>query len=497
LTGEEVLEVTQNMIVAAKYDLNSYTVKFLNWDGSVLREQSVEYGAAAEAPEIGDPPQDGMLFKSWSGLGTHEFVAEDLTLTPIPMFTDTVAAPVADAEAAGLSITVIPEVTKAAAVTASPAPGALASGATVTLSTATAGATIRYTTDGGEPSAASTLYTAPIAITAAVTIKAKAFKDGLTESDTLTAAYTVTAAPPPATVAVTGVSLDRSTASLAVNASLTLVPTISPANAANKSVSWTSSNTAVATVAGNGLVTGVAAGTATITVTTADGGKTASCGVTVSAAGQPGAPAITVGSVTGRAGGTVTIPVTIANNPGIAGFTLELAFDKNVLVPVSISPGAGIGSVTSNIQSGVGLSTLDRVTANWADSNGMDDDGELFSVTFQIKQDASAGATSIVLTYRHDNDIASTSGEGYVNPDVTNGTLSVVEFLFGDLNSDNKVNSLDAVKLARYLAKWSATVMSPAELAAADVNADGKVNSLDAVRLARYLAKWAGVTLGE
>ena len=82
-------------------------------------------------------------------------------------------------------------------------------------------------------------------------------------------------------VAVTGVTIDQSTLSLAIDASAQLVATVLPADAANKSVSWSSSNAAVATVNANGNVKAVAAGTATITVTTTDGAKTATCAVTV------------------------------------------------------------------------------------------------------------------------------------------------------------------------------------------------------------------------
>ena len=74
---------------------------------------------------------------------------------------------------------------------ATPAGGEVTSGATVALSCATAGATIRYTTDGSVPDETSTAYSTPIAVTEAVTIRAKAFKSGLTASAVLTVDYTV------------------------------------------------------------------------------------------------------------------------------------------------------------------------------------------------------------------------------------------------------------------------------------------------------------------
>lgn len=81
-------------------------------------------------------------------------------------------------------------------------------------------------------------------------------------------------------VSVTGVSLDKTSAELEVGDTLKLTATIEPANATNQNVSWSSSNVEVATVE-NGTVTAKAAGTAVITVKTADGGKEAACTVTV------------------------------------------------------------------------------------------------------------------------------------------------------------------------------------------------------------------------
>lgn len=85
-------------------------------------------------------------------------------------------------------------------------------------------------------------------------------------------------------VTVTGVTLDKTTMDLVAGNSATLKATVAPENATSKTVTWASSNTAIATVDTTGKVTAVAPGTATITATAADGsGKTATCKVTVTA----------------------------------------------------------------------------------------------------------------------------------------------------------------------------------------------------------------------
>lgn len=89
------------------------------------------------------------------------------------------------------------------------------------------------------------------------------------------------------TIPVESVTLDRTKMDLSADITFSLSATVQPQNATNQRISWTSSDESVATVDSEGNVHCVAPGTATITVTTADGGKTASCFVTVK---DPSAP---------------------------------------------------------------------------------------------------------------------------------------------------------------------------------------------------------------
>ena len=117
-----------------------------------------------------------------------------------------------------------------------------------------------------------------------------------------------------ATGVVTGVTMSPTTALIPVSATSQLTATVAPSNATNKSVTWTTSNTAIATVSSTGLVTGVASGNATITVTTADGSKTATCAVTVTPLPSGLSGNVTAEFWTGISGTTIpAIPTTVAN----------------------------------------------------------------------------------------------------------------------------------------------------------------------------------------
>ena len=162
-------------------------------------------------------------------------------------------------------------------------------------------------------------------------------------------------------VKVTGVSLNKTSVTILAGLSETLEATVTPANADNKNVTWSSSDAAVATVNATGVITAVKAGTATITVTTADGSKTATCTVTVTAfvavtdiTGTPtaiiaGTPLTLTATVapTNATNKTVTWSVANAGTTGasISGNTLNTTAAGTATVRATVTNGA---TVTTN-----------------------------------------------------------------------------------------------------------------------------------------------------
>jgi len=89
----------------------------------------------------------------------------------------------------------------------------------------------------------------------------------------------------PEAINVTGISLDISEDTLDINCSVQLTATITPVDATDKSIAWSTSDATIASVSTSGLVTGLGGGKATITATTNDGGFTATCEVLVNGKG--------------------------------------------------------------------------------------------------------------------------------------------------------------------------------------------------------------------
>ena len=195
---------------------------------------------------------------------------------------------------------------------------------------------------------------------------------------------TPTPTPTPTTVAVTGVTLNKATLTLVEGSAETLAASVSPDNASNKSVSWKSSATDIATVDGSGKVTAVKAGSATITVTTADGGKTATCSVTVT---EQAKIVIT--------GNTAKVPV----SGGTAEFPIQ--YNTSYTIEIESSAQSWLHFVeTRAMQSGTLVFSVDanKGEARTGKATVKDNDGKVEPITLTFEQEPYIAVTSVQLS---------------------------------------------------------------------------------------------------
>ena len=282
------------------------------------------------------------------------------------------------------------------------------------------------------------------------------------------------------TVSVGGISLDKSTATIDVGDILNLTATVSPSNATNKAVTWTSSDSSVATVT-NGTVTALKTGTTTITATTVDGSKTATCVVTVEDPNYAisGARYEVIG-VTGTVGTTVEVYVSIADNPGIVSLRNTITYDTSALELISVQDCGLLKGYTTP-----SATISSPYTLRWADSlatqNNMSN-GRVVKLIFQIKDDVEADSYNVSVAPVEARNVNGTK----VTFSGASATVNVVDYVVGDTDGDGEVSDWDAIILNRYLAGWNVEI----ELAAADVDGDDEVTDWDAIVLERYLAGW-------
>ncbi|MGN0805834.1 MAG: Ig-like domain-containing protein [Candidatus Coproplasma sp.] len=181
-------------------------------------------------------------------------------------------------------------------------------------------------TEGGDKA---TLNGNLLTVTAAGTVKVQATAEGDTTKKSNEITITVSAAEPvePSDISVESVSLTPDALILDIGAEQTLAAIILPEDATNKNVIWISSNTSVVAVDNGGKVTAIAEGSATVTVRTEDGGKSATCRVTVNS------PAV---DDTVKVDGVTVTPATLSLNVNgeytlVANVSPSDATNKNVI----------------------------------------------------------------------------------------------------------------------------------------------------------------------
>lgn len=289
-------------------------------------------------------------------------------------------------------------------------------------------------------------------------------------------------------VAVTGVALDQTASEMNIGDTLTLHATVSPDNADNKSVTWKSDNTMVAVVA-NGVVTAKAAGSANITVTTADGGFTASCAITVKEDDTQieDEAIITVAAVKGRAGKSVDVIVSLENNPGITGAILTINYNENFTL-TNVQSGEALSSLTF---ADLAVPYLNPIRLSW---DGLTDDttnGVLVTLTFSIPDGTEVGDYPVTISYSSDDIYDENFNDVPIK--VVNGKINIINVTYGDTNGDGRINGKDITLLRRYIT--GGFDLSSFDQEAADVNHDGKINGKDITLIRRYITGGFGVVL--
>jgi len=264
----------------------------------------------------------------------------------------------------GGTVTVTAILQPVTGISVSPAQATISVGGTVSLSAAVSpsNASNKSVTWSSNSASVATVSSTGVVTgnapgTATITAKAA---DGSGKSAT----STVTVKP----ILVSSVSITATSTSVTVGGTMTLTASVLPSNAANKSVTWSSSNTSVATVSSTGMVTGKAPGTATITAKAADGsGKSATVTIMVPApfvfvTGISIAPS----SVAVAVGGTATLIATIT--PSTATNKLVTWSSSNTNVATVSSAGvvygvaAGTATITVRAADGSGKTTAVSVT---------------------------------------------------------------------------------------------------------------------------------------
>lgn len=162
----EAITVDANLIVVANWKQKTYTVSFMDADGSVIETQQVAYGDAAMPPESIDTGND-TVFIGWSSEFSWWSVTENINVSPIIAFKETTSAPSSNLDSYVSGIQKLLELT------------------------AEDGAKIYYTTDGSDPTVAGSKdnevfeYTDPIELTEDTTILVFATSDGKNASEVI------------------------------------------------------------------------------------------------------------------------------------------------------------------------------------------------------------------------------------------------------------------------------------------------------------------------
>ena len=186
-------------------------------------------------------------------------------------------------------------------------------------------------------------------------------------------------------------------------------------------------------------------------------------------------------NLTAAPGDTFTVPIMVSGGAGFAGFTLVVNADDSLTLS-KIEKGALLRSAD-----GMLTPNISQRTVNWTSTEDTAGEGELLILTFTLNDAAQDGAALTVGLRLKDNKPSNlaNANEEPVSTCFEDFTVTVCSVLPGDVNDDGDVDTIDSIRLVRYLVDLVS--LTPKQVQAADVNHDGDVTTTDSIRLARYL----------
>ncbi len=282
-------------------------------------------------------------------------------------------------------------------------------------------------------------------------------------------------------VFVSGITLNETSAEMVVGEKLNLTATIAPDNASDKSITWSSTNEAVAVVSESGQVTAVGSGTCQIKATANDNsGKTASCLVTVEKNNK-----LTVTDMTQCSGGQGILNVLLSDEETVMGFQFDLELPTGVTV--AEKDGKLLAQLTGNAPNTHSISStkvsdgLYRFVVTPQGSRAISNaTGDGMTITINVADDVATGSYTMSI-----KDIEMTvkkTGNVYedIHPRNSTATLTITEAVMGDVNGDGRVSVTDVISMNSYILEEE-----PAQFIrkVADLNGDGKVTITDMVHV--------------
>lgn len=274
-------------------------------------------------------------------------------------------------------------------------------------------------------------------------------------------------------VLVSDIILNQSSAELVAGEKLNLSATVGPDNATDKSITWSSTNEAVAVVSESGQVTAVGSGTCQVKATANDGsGKTASCLLTV------------LGNVMycenfgAVPGATVTLPIQLENTDAIQGFEFKLVLPEGVSVQAG-----GDGKLQATLTERVSTQGLEGASQGsgvyqfvyTSTARIQGNSGAVVNIPIVVADDVAVGQYDVTIK---DVELVKYGTSSQIHHGDRTATLTIKEKTLGDVNGDGRVSVADAVSIINYvLGRIPVSFIA----ISADVNKDGDISLADAV----------------